>query len=352
MSASKYSLDELIQHPSFRRWIQGEASKQERVFWDRWVMKDPDNRRLAMEAQEEIEGFMIKPVGETSTDDMWRDIRTKLDKGPKARVHNLPFHNDSGIDRLAWIYRIAAGILLLVTCIFLVTQFYQAQPEGSADIVKREVTTDYGEKKAIKLSDGSEIILNGYTNIVYTIDRNDPTAIDLFLEGEAYFSVSKRKNPGDAPFQVRTEEGLVKVLGTQLVVSTRNNNTSVVLKEGSVSVNPFHLDSETILEPGQLGEFSSRSDSVKTKFVNLQVYTSWLQGQLHFEKASLREVAERMEETFGVKVVIRDSTLYKHEVSGAIEGSELEVITSALSEMLDVSIQKSDSGKIIYLGDH
>src|SRR5699024_1570099 len=110
------------------------------------------------------------------------------------------------------------------------------------------------------------------------------------------------------------------------------------------------LNSETILKPGQLGEFSEKSDFIKTRFVNLQIYTSWMKGQLYFEKTPMSEVAERLEDTFGVKVILRDSSIYDKEVSGAIESEELEIVTSALSEILSTCIEKADLGEVIYVG--
>lgn len=350
MPAFKYSLKELIENPSFRRWVRGEASEKEKIFWDQWIMKDSENRSLAMRAQEEIEGFILKSAEESSTEEAWQSIWNNLSKDRKDWQNNISSRKSLGSGGLVWTYRVAAAILLLIVCSVLITRFYEDPSGTSVEFADGEVTTDYGERKSILLSDGTKIVLNSNSSMVYTINPTDPTAVDLFLEGEAHFSVAKRKHPGDTPFRVRTDEGMVEVLGTQLVVSTRNSSTRVVLTEGSVSVNPFHLNAGTILKPGQMGEFNNRSDSVMTRFVDLRIYTSWMKGRLFFDKTPMSEVAERLENTFGVKIMLRDPSMHDKEVSGAIESEELGVVTSALSEILNTCIEEADSGETVYVG--
>lgn len=352
MSSDKeYNIDELIASPSFRRWVFGEAPEDEREYWDRWVMSDPENRALLIKAQEEITGFSIRPAKTRSSEQAWEPVQNRL-----AEEKNLlRFHKvRKGFpgSRTRWVVRIAATFLLIAVSSYLITYFYEPPADETTEVIEQEITTDYGEQKTVRLSDGSEIILNGNTNVTYTIDTGNPDYSDLYLEGEAYFSVSSRNEHTRIPFQVRTEEGLVKVLGTCFVVSTYNKQTRVAVIDGSVSVNLWGHSEETVLNPGQLGQLNGESRQVLTETVNLEIYTSWVNGRLYFENTPIEEVASRLENTFGVKVIIRDSDLKENRVSGSIESSSLEIITSALSIMLDTPIHKSESEKVIYVGDN
>lgn len=351
MSTYNFSKQELIENPSFRNWVEGRSSERERKFWDQWIMEDPANRILAMRVQEETEGFALNPAGDTSTDEAWNRIQSHLDRDHNTGRENVLPYKRFKTKKLTWTVRIAASFLLIIFSGYLITYLYQPSENNVTEELTEEITTHYGEQKTVRLSDGSEIILNGHSSMRYSASSDNPTAVDLFLEGEAYFSISKRKNPGDSHFQVRTEDGLIKVLGTQFVVSTHNGQTRVALKEGRVAINPFHLNGETILQPGQLGEFSNESNLVKTESVNMELYTSWIYGRLYFEKASIERVADRLKNIFGVDVVVRDSSLYNYKISGSIETTTLEIITSALSQMLNTPIYLSDSEKVIYVGD-
>lgn len=351
MPKKDYSIAELVASPSFNKWVCGQASEKERIFWDQWIMEHPENRALAKKAQEEIVGLSVRPVVNPSAEVVWNSIQELLANQEREQTPSHFFHNWFKYNRLNWIIRIAASFLLIAVSGLLITYFFQFPTAQVADVIEKEVKTEYGEQKSVRFSDGSEIILNGHSRMVYTSYEAGGVSADLFLEGEAYFSISKQDYPGPASFQVRTNEGMVKVLGTRFVVSAYNDQTRVIVENGSVAVNPIGAEEATVLQPGQLGAFNVTSQSVYTEDVNPEVYTSWKTGRLYFDDTPLPDVIHRLENTHGVEVVVRDSSLLKYKISGSIESSTLEIIISALSKMLNTTIDKSDSENVIYIGD-
>ncbi len=343
MKETDYSFEELIHSESFQNWVKGQAGPEEKKYWDDWVAKASENRLLAMRAQKKVTGFSIKPISNPNRAKVWRNIQKHI---PEKGDHNLKSKNSSSSNgRLQWFFRAAAVFFLVASTALAIHFMYEPAPEKQEDqLVRKEVVTKYGERKTIKLNDGSSIILNAHSNLVYTVDPGDSNAIEVFLDGEAHFSVEKRENPGDTPFKVRTSGGYVKVMGTEFVVSTRNQDTQVVLEEGSVALTPMNSDNRetTIMRPGELAEFNADSKSIKTRLVNTEVYSSWTTYQLVFDKTPLAEVMDRLENTFGIKVVVRQPDLYERTISGAIDNSSLEVITSALSNTLDTPIIVKD----------
>lgn len=348
MKEADYNFDELIHNASFRRWTYGNPTRQERHYWDKWVMESPQNRILAKRAQQHITGFSIKPSSYAAQDKAWNRIRLQLDDD---RGYRESYRTDTfPIGRSHWVYK-AVAIFLLTSLTGLAISFImtdQAEQIEESQIVRNEIQTEYGERKTIHLSDGSEIVLNANTHLSYTADRANPSAVEVFLDGEAYFSVAERKEPGDIAFKVRTEKGLVQVMGTKFVVSTRDENTQIVLEEGEVSVDPLNENKAVVLKPGQLAEIKSDSDTIQTTDVNPQVYTSWTTYTLVFDETPFADVIARLENTFGVKVVVRNPDLYDRKLSGAIDNSSLKVITSALSNTLDTPIHVTD--KEVYVG--
>ncbi|SHF43219.1 FecR family protein [Fodinibius roseus] len=349
MKKANYSVDELIENESFRRWVRGSASEQEKSYWDKWVAGDSKNRRSAIRAQQKITGLSIQPSSQPDQQEAWDRLQKKM-VGGRDSAHAV---NRSGRSRntgLQWIYR-AAAVFLLVALTGLAVRFFadsQPDPNQTGEMVRNEVVTDYGERKTISLSDGSEIMLNAHSSLVYTMDPSDPNAVEVFLDGEAHFSVAKREQATSAAFRVKTSSGTVKVMGTQFVVSTRNRDTRVVLEEGEVALVPANQQKETIMQPGQLAEFSAGSDPIHTKFVNPEVYTSWTTYTLVFDKTPLSDVIARLENTYGVKVVVRDTDLYERKISGSVDNTSLDVITSALSNTLDTPIEVTD--RAVYIG--
>jgi transmembrane sensor len=348
-------LNELVKDSSFIRWVQGSATIDECRFWDEWATKSPANRSLAVKAMQEITGLVIDQGEAVSTDVAWDALRTRIENQQYQNPGNNRFKkNKSKSDPLQWAVRVAAILLLGFVAIYVSTQIYQA-PAETAEMHEggeTELTTDYGIQKKIRFSDGSEITLNGNSRLVTSNDSSNPDAINLYLEGDAYFSITPRGDAGDSPYRIQTDYGQVSILGTQVVVSTRQNQTRVFLETGSVVVNPFHLDTETILEPGQFVGFDSNVRALDVQFVNPEIYTSWVNGRLYFEDAAVDQVLGQIEDTFGVSAVVKDSQVFEYRISGSIESSELEIITSALSAILNISIEKSESDNVIYIGNH
>jgi len=314
-------------------------------------MEHPENRALAKKAQEEIVGLSIRPVVNPSAEVVWSSIQELLANEERGQTQSRFFHNWFEYNRLNWIIRIAASFLLIAVSGLLITYFFQFPTAEVAEVIENEVKTEYGEQKSVRFSDGSEIILNGHSRMVYTSYERGAASVDLFLEGEAYFSIPKQDSPSPGSFQVRTGEGIVKVLGTRFVVSAYNSQTRVIVENGSVAVNPIGVEEATVLQPGQLVTFTVNSQSVHTEDVNPEVYTSWKAGRLYFDDTPLHDVIHRLENTHGFEVVVRDSSLLNYKISGSIESSTLEIIISALSKMLNTTIYKSDSENVIYMGD-
>lgn len=165
------------------------------------------------------------------------------------------------------------------------------------------------------------------------------------LQGEAYFDVTPRERGQGPVFQVRTDEGSVHVLGTRFMVNTWDETTKVVLEEGKVAIRRDHAfdnNDRAILHPSELAVFSRTTSDIIIRDVNTSIYTSWTKGLFEFDRALLPEVADRIEKIFGKEVVIADPFLMAKRVSGAVENDDLDVLLSALSSTLNISIVEYD----------
>lgn len=93
-----------------------------------------------------------------------------------------------------------------------------------------EYNTNIGEKMAITLPDGSSVNLNSesklsYNSISWVLDR------DVHMSGEAFFKVIK-----GSKFSVKTDNGIVKVLGTSFNVISRKSNFMIDCYTGKVEI--------------------------------------------------------------------------------------------------------------------
>lgn len=356
MNNQKDTIEELLELDSFRKWVRGEASTSQKKYWDNWVLEADENRDLARDAMHEMTGFTLDPKTSPNTETAWDRFNKRLPQGEKTINREVSKDHERRMVDLKWIYRVAAGFLIVLTAGLTVYFGYADDKSGAQSenaVTRHRILTSYGEQKTIKLGDGSLINLNANSEMVYKASSENPTDITVELEGEAFFSISKRTSSNHLPFRVITDDGIVRVLGTEFSVSTRDEKTQVVLEEGNVEVTSYQAEQQKqrqlILKPHHMAEFDNASDTLIVKWVNTDVYTSWKTEELVFDKTPLTEVLKRIEYTFGVTIKIKDPALKQRTLSGRIDNSRMNVILSTLSQTLSTPVEID--GTTVYIGE-
>lgn len=340
------NLEDLLTNISFVRWIRGEGNPTENSYWDNWVEKDPQHRELAEEAKFLLEtgkhrldsSAIEKELGKLSS-------KIRQDKKKDSLAVGAPIK--SRLSQRAWM--VAASILLVMT--LLGGGFYMNYHEETGRQEKvaeaapvQEFRTDFGEKKTLRLEDGSEIVLNSNSQLRYNPNIKKGEDIEIWLQGEAYFDIPHYENEQQRFFTVRTRDGAVQVLGTKFAVNSFGEQTQTVLREGKVKVRAENDSQdhnvEQILKPGDLARFGRSGETIALQKVNPLVYTSWTEGRLVFEKTPVKEVSTRIENTFGVTIKITDESLRGRRLSGSIRIPNLQVLKEALAKLLDAKVRQ------------
>lgn len=241
----------------------------------------------------------------------------------------------------ARIYRwigVAASILILIAIAGLFL------PNSSKAIVQ----TEYGEQQTLQLADGSKVLLNANSQMIFQKTWSDNESRDVWLEGEAFFDVQKKPKTGQT-FKVKTHDVTIEVLGTSFNVNNHGDKTSVYLEEGEIRLYFLQLDSTIVMRPGDLIVYSKLTGDIVYKHqVHTELYTSWKNGVLIFRDSPLREVLEKIEETYGVEFVVKDTVDYLREINFPLPIHELEKAISILQKtMVDLKIQKVGEKYII-----
>ncbi len=177
---------------------------------------------------------------------------------------------------------------------------------------------------------------------------SDNESRDVWLEGEAFFEVQKKPKTGQT-FKVKTHDVTIEVLGTSFNVNNHGDKTSVYLEEGEIRLYFLQLDSTIVMRPGDLIVYSKLTGDIVYKHqVHTELYTSWKNGVLIFRDSPLREVLEKIEETYGVEFVVKDTVDYLREINFPLPIHELEKAISILQKtMVDLKIQKVGEKYII-----
>ncbi|SHF82635.1 FecR protein [Arenibacter palladensis] len=197
---------------------------------------------------------------------------------------------------------------------------YESVGAKDIELTYNKLTVPFGKRFEIELSDGTVIQLNAGTILKYPVTFSDPNSRDVYLEGEAFFSV--QKNP-EHPFIVHTKNMNVRVLGTKFNVSSYENEdtTSTVLLEGSVKVlrpnENDNLDVGTIISPNQQAAIQYGELSVEE--VDVEKYIAWTQGILYFDNDRFADIVKELERHYNVKILNKYQELNSVRYTGTFQ---------------------------------
>ena len=172
-----------------------------------------------------------------------------------------------------------------------------------------------GADFSFKLPDSSVVTVNSESILWFPIQFATDNRT-VYLEGEAYFDVSKNEN---APFKVITGDRTITVLGTKFNVCSflDDPNWSTTLVEGKVSIS--NGDTHCVLKPSEQYIVDNRTGKAEVKHVNVELYTSWLNGKLHFKDYRLEDIIRKLERWYDFTIIYQEEEIKDMKFRGVID---------------------------------
>ncbi|GAB3162783.1 FecR family protein [Telluribacter humicola] len=320
MQYSHYDVEEFCKDAYFISWATSPTPDSD-LFWMSFLEAYPHK---AEEIQLALEYIKVFRFSENEPDEqdllrlkhrIWEDIEKP----------SRPFYQWRPIPYLA-----AASVILFLLVGFW---FYQKQPSTLT------YTTPYGLIQEIKLADGTVVTLNARSELKVIENIAENKVREVWLQGEAYFKVSKSK---DVKFIVHTPETQVEVLGTEFNVNTRREKTQVVLAEGNVQlISATHRN--IVMRPGQMAIVKD-DNQVQLKTVQPQLYDSWKESILIMDDKPVSEIVEIMNDTYGLKLYFADSSLLNKKLSGKLLVKDQNHFLENFSIILNANLEKTQDG--------
>ena len=186
------------------------------------------------------------------------------------------------------------------------------------------------DKSQVMLQSGSQLNFNTFT---WSLDRK------VNLEGAAFFDVEK-----GAVFTVSTQNGDIKVLGTEFKVSSFQNQLLVRCYEGSVSIEKN--GKQSIIKPGDRIVVDQNNKRHITKDLDLSFEQSGKEEFYNYRKTFL-ELTELLEKLYDIKIsseVKRD----KH-FTGAIPLYDLKKALNIITNTYQVNYQQEVENSYIFV---
>jgi transmembrane sensor len=232
-------------------YLSGAMPSDEIRAFEEWVQSDPKNQEMLREArviwERSNKRYMLlnEEMDEIAA---WEEFKQRREN-EKTKAF---FPRFNGL-------RIAASISLILALTYVYTWWAGKSTElSTGDLVA-----------TIVLPDSSVVWLNQHSSLTYEKDFNTK-ARRVNLRGEGYFKVSGNKSK---PFVITTDQGTVRVVGTEFNVRQTTNVTKVSVKEGVVAVENGNSDT-VVLQHSEEAELIKEASIVKKKITDSQ-YAAW-----------------------------------------------------------------------------
>lgn len=195
--------------------------------------------------------------------------------------------------------------------------------------------TEIGELREIQLADGSQLLLN--TNSAVSIDFNASVRQITLHYGQARFTVAK---DADRPFEVLSDDLVVRALGTVFEVYKHADEVSVTVQEHAVSAriqmgdgNEVQLASVNV-QQGQQMHYQPGSRLSKPEAVELTQASAWQQHRLFINDRPLGELIEELSRYRAGRIFLSNEKLKNLRVTGVFSlDNPNEVLNSVVNAL-------------------
>src|SRR3712207_6650819 len=175
------------------------------------------------------------------------------------------------------------------------------------------VVVEPGNKSKITLPDGTLVMLNSSTKLMYDVEAGGKRDVQICY-GEAYFDVTK---DAEHPFRVTAADTQIEVLGTTFNMKTTPNTIETALFSGRVRVTGEKMGHEITLNPGKKVIYARNTHKVTVEDNNAYSDARWKDGYLVFDSAPLSSVFEDIEKWYGVTIIFSNKPMENDILTGS-----------------------------------
>lgn len=274
--------------------------------WEQIRASDPENERTIGEAQSWL--LALHP-SLTPTEILEEINKVKISISPAETLQPSPAPEVPLYKKRVFSWRVAAALLALLS---LPIAYYLLQKsDRPASIAYQPVfaQTGTGERKELRLPDGSRVILKSNSKI-YLDEHYNERNRHIRLEGDAYFDVFHDKT---RPLTVHSGSFHTEALGTSFLIEGRDTAAGyqVQLLEGRIRVES-EQQTQVLAQSGTALRWSPQKQEFLPQSFDLAQLQEWISGELRFDQQSASHVFAELEKWYGVTIL--DQRLQKGSV--------------------------------------
>ncbi len=235
-------------------------------------------------------------------------------------------------------YRPFAAVIIVLLIAFAVILF-----KGQF-LWYQEYKTLAGQRKNIILNDGTHVILQPISTLYVPRWNFFATDREVLLEGTADFAVAHM--PDEQKFVVKTNKDFeIIVLGTEFSVSASAVNSEVLLKTGKVRLQYLENSEgkELIMKPGDQVHLDENNKLTLYQGQVKKLFSPESPRHFVFDQMTLAELADMLEQDYGVTVEISSEQLKNRKLMGSFMAQNLDELLNTLGELLNVSVSRREN---------
>lgn len=321
--------DDFLLSENFNELVIGNTYKQQKK-WDSYLKQFPDTKLAADHARKIILGLdsmedriSQKEIPDTKLHSQFEETWDKY-KGEKSKTVILR------ISKVMWRSISIAAVLVFAVLFYSVLNNFITDRNSIHEYF--EVYVPSAKQSQLTLPDGTKIWVNSETKIKYSNQFNSKERT-IYLDGEAYFEVSKNE---DLPFYVVSNGVEIKVVGTKFNVKGYGDDSMIetILVEGKIELSRTGDKSGRSIElqPGDKAILHLNTNKVAFSRKDVGADLAWKDGKVIFRDTPLFEVCKSLSRRYNAEIILSDDTddLLSHPFTFTIENETLPLVLEYL----------------------
>lgn len=241
-------------------------------------------------------------------------------------------------------YWVSATAVLLLGFLFI----YFTRPAPESNQTAEYYTAPHNQQKTIELNDGSTLIL--HTNSVVSAHYTNELRELHLHRGQIFLLVTQ---DSERPFRVHTDQGIIRVIGTQFAIQKLANDLKITVVEGIVGLLKLEGNSNEqkpvlVLSKNQQILYSEALQGAAATSVDAVRETSWTTGRIVFEGTPLSEVLASINPHLQTPIEVFDAELAQKRIVGAISIQDATTAAKSLAGITGATLDNhSNPHKLI-----
>jgi transmembrane sensor len=319
------------------RYLAGEATHEEKLQLEKWMNESEENKKFFNDNRfVHDKAVSSHKLIRVDVDKAWNKMQ-----GQMKLLHNKPAVKS--IKKSLYLFpvwlRVAASVLLLTGMSFWMYKiFFKTKAEEVFAISSTDSVVHN------KLPDNSKIVLNKKSKITCSAGFGKKNR-EVVLKGEAYFNI---KHSADTPFVVKTENAIIKDIGTTFNVKSYDNSNNIEVYVESGEVQFYTLsNSGIVIRKGETGIYDKSAKTFHKTGISETNVISYKTRVFVFRNTNLVEAVNQLNSVYPESIRINDTMLMKCPITVTFDNEDLATIANVIAETLGLKVIKSPDGYIL-----